>query len=264
MNQMTHDDGSDEESDPPQGFSLAMAMHWLQKSLILELSQGRETLPHPGEVGDNTELKWIEMLSSFLPQRYSLSKAFVVDVHGRVSDQIDVVIYDKQYSPQIFRQGVTMYVPAESVYAVFEVKQDMTKGTIDYTAEKLASVRTLTRTSAAIPHAGGIYKAKEPAPIIGGLLTLSCGWVDPFGKSFEAAVANWSDAGHRLDLGCAAARGAFATNDDGTIGEVWPEEDRALVWFVTRLLARLQMVATVPAIDIVRWASEALGTPGEG
>ena len=39
-----------------------------------------------------------------------------------------------------------MYIPAESVYAVFEVKQDV-KGYIDYAAQKVESVRRLKRTS---------------------------------------------------------------------------------------------------------------------
>jgi hypothetical protein len=39
-----------------------------------------------------------------------------------------------------------MYIPAESVYAVFEVKQDV-KGNIDYAAQKVESVRRLKRTS---------------------------------------------------------------------------------------------------------------------
>lgn len=244
---------------PPKKFSLAMAMEWLQGDLTRALMQGREKLPHTVEVGDNTELCWIEMLRSFLPERYSVDKAFVVDVHGTVSEQIDVVIYDRQYTPRIFQREKTVYVPAESVYAVFEAKQEMSKGTIKYAAEKVASVRALERTSASIASAGGPLGIKEPGPIIGGLLTLSSGWKQPFGTKFEAALADWVDDTHRLDLGCAAALGCFETAADGTTHEVWPQEDGALVWFVTRLMARLQPIATVPAIDIVRWANVALG-----
>jgi hypothetical protein len=237
---------------PPKKFSLAMAMEWLQGDLTRALTQGREKLPHSVEVGDNTELSWIEMLREFLPKRYSVD-------NGTVSDQIDVVIYDRQYTPQIFHRENTVYVPAESVYAVFEVKQDISKQTIKYAAKKVASVRALERTSGLISSAGGSLGRKEPMPIIGGLLTLSSKWKEPFGAKLESALVEWSDDAHRLDLGCAAARGCFGTATDGSVSDVWPDEGGALVWFVTRLMARLQPIATVPAIDIVRWADVALG-----
>lgn len=240
------------------GFSLRSAMDWLQGDLVRALTNGRRVLPHPGEVGDNAELRWIEMLGVFLPTRYSVSKAFVVDVTGSISEQIDVVIFDQQYTPRIFRRDDTLYVPAESVYAVFEVKQEVTKAHIEYAAGKIGSVRRLERTSAPIPHAGGTFNAKAPASIIGGLLSLSSGWHPPFGDAFASALGENSDPDFNLDLGCAASAGAFACDSDGRLDDLWPAQEGALVWFVTRLLARLQQVATVPAIDIVRWADAAL------
>ncbi|MFI4971086.1 MAG: DUF6602 domain-containing protein [Hyphomicrobiales bacterium] len=256
---MAHNKNSKKKTQkPPKKFSLAMAMEWLQGDLIHALTQGREKLPHPGAVGDNTELSWIEMLRSFLPQRYSIDSAFVVDVNGTVSDQIDVVIYDRQYTPRIFQREKNVYVPAESVYAVFEVKQEISKATIKYAAKKVASVRSLERTSGLIASAGGPLGRKTISPIVGGLLTLSSTWNEPFGVKLGEALADWGDDAHRLDLGCAAACGCFETAADGTLSDVWPKEGDALVWFVTRLMARLQPIATVPAIDIVRWADEAL------
>jgi hypothetical protein len=240
---MTKRDGS--KKKPPKKFGLAMAMEWLQDDLVRALTHGRQKLPHPDDVGDNTELSWIEMLRAFLPERYSVDKAFVVDVNGVVSEQIDVVIYDRQYTPRIFQRERLLYVPAESVYAVFEVRQEMSKANIRYAAKKVAS-------------AGGPLGRKELSPIIGGLLTLSTGWSPPFGTKFEASLANWTDNLNRLDLGCAAARGCFDTKSDGSVKEIWSKPEGALVWFVTRLMALLQPIATVPAVDILRWADEAL------
>jgi hypothetical protein len=226
---MTKRDGS--KKKPPKKFGLAMAMEWLQDDLVRALTHGRQKLPHPDDVGDNTELSWIEMLRAFLPERYSVDKAFVVDVNGVVSEQIDVV---------------------------FEVRQEMSKANIRYAAKKVASVRSLERTSGLIASAGGPLGRKELSPIIGGLLTLSTGWSPPFGTKFEASLANWTDNLNRLDLGCAAARGCFDTKSDGSVKEIWSKPEGALVWFVTRLMALLQPIATVPAVDILRWADEAL------
>src|SRR3546814_17119907 len=71
----------------------------------------------------------------------------VVDSRGVFSQQIAVIIHDRQYSPFVFTFKGTDVVPAESVYAVFEAKQELTADYIRYAGEKAAYVRRLHRTS---------------------------------------------------------------------------------------------------------------------
>lgn len=111
-------------------------------------------------------------MQDYLPQRYRAEKAHVVDSNGEFSEQIDIVIFDRQYTPLIFELRGSMIVPAESVYAVFEVKQTANKAHIEYAQEKIHSVRRLTRTSAPITHAGGVYAPQKPKHILGGFLAL--------------------------------------------------------------------------------------------
>jgi len=240
--------------------SLATLMDGLQQRLVQALTHGRDVLPHPTEVGDNAELQWIEMLTDFLPKRYATAKAFVLDVNGTTSDQLDVVIYDQQYSPQIFKNpNGTVYVPAESVYAVFDAKQDLDRDNILYAAAKVESVRRMERTSAPIPHAGGTYEPKEPPRILGGILALGSDWSPALGEPLLKAVRDTGDDLTRLDIGCAAGAGAFRVMAGVEIVlETWDDPAGTLVWFVSRLLAMLQAMATVPAIDISRWADVAL------
>jgi hypothetical protein len=42
----------------------------------------------------------------------------VVDSNGDFSQQIDVLVFDRQYSPLIFEYEGQTVIPAESVYAV--------------------------------------------------------------------------------------------------------------------------------------------------
>src|SRR6201999_3278630 len=115
----------------------------------------RKNFAHPGTKGDANEQVWIELLDTYLPKRYQAAKAHVVDSNGQFSQQMDVVVFDRQYSPFIFTyQGQTI-VPAESVYAVFEAKQSINAERIDYARKKVASVRRLHRTSLPIPYARG-------------------------------------------------------------------------------------------------------------
>lgn len=99
-----------------------------------------------------------------------MDKAIVIDSTGNVSEQMDVVIYDAIYTPFIFKQDGFMYIPAESVYAVFEVKQDV-EGHIEYAAKKVESVRKLKRTSISMVSSGKTTPARALTKIIGGILT---------------------------------------------------------------------------------------------
>lgn len=86
----------------------------LQDQMIASLSTNREVIKHAGTKGEATELHWLDMLNNYLPKRYRADKAFVLDCEGHLSDQIDVVVYDRQYSPFLFNQDNAIFIPAES------------------------------------------------------------------------------------------------------------------------------------------------------
>lgn len=125
-----------------------------QARLATQLKTARGAIGHPGDKGTVSENEWIELLATFLPQRYCIDKATVVDSQGASSDSIDIVIFDRQYSPLVFEQRGFRYVAAEAVYAVFEVKQTLNAKHLDYAAQKAASVRRLKRGSLVFRAAG--------------------------------------------------------------------------------------------------------------
>lgn len=232
-------------------WSLHQLLSGLHDDIQQKLATVRQTFGHPGTKGDASEAVWLELLKTYLPKRYSAASAHVVDSTGAFSDQIDVVVFDRQYSPFIFRyQGQTI-IPAESVYAVFEAKQAINAAQVDYAQNKVASVRRLHRTSLPIPHAGGVYPPKPLQHILGGLLTLESDWTPPLGDALTAALAKGGDE-QRLDLGCVAAHGLFGCDAAGCHA-VSPLEKPATA-FLFELIARLQENATVPMIDVRAYA----------
>jgi hypothetical protein len=224
----------------------------LQEQMATKLSANRKLILHPGTKGDASELNWIKMLDTYLPKRYKVDKAFVLDSDGNLSDQIDLVIYDRQYSPFLFNQDGALYIPAESVYAVFEVKQTLNKEMMLYAGEKIGSVRKLKRTTAPIYHAGGVYKPKKHFAILGGILTLVSDWTPPFDASFRAALKHL-DSLQRINLGCALQEGGFEVNYSKKIIVNKSDCYDSLIFFFLRLLASLQQRGTVPAIDISQY-----------
>jgi hypothetical protein len=212
---------------------------------------------HPGAKGDVGEVNWEAALDGrhgregFLPGRYAVSSA---DADGNRSDQIDLVIHDAHFCPLLFEDSGHRYIPAESVYGVFEIKPELTREYVLYAAEKVASVRTLRRTSVPIVHAGGTFAPRGPFRILGGILATRSGWSDPFGEPFQKALCESSSDG-RLDIGAVAEHGAFEVHYDSGTPEVTTSEPHAgLMFFLARLYTRLQQLGTVGAVDLSAYA----------
>ncbi len=189
-------------------WSLSQLLTSLHEDIQQRLATVRKTIQHPGSKGDASENVWIAMLDLYLPKRYQTARAHVVDSLGNFSQQIDVVVFDRQYSPFIFTYENQTIIPAESVYAVFEAKQSADASLVAYAQEKVASVRRLHRTSLPIPHAGGTFPAKPLIPILGGILTFESEWNPPLGEPL-ANVLNAGEGERHLDLGCIASHGHF-------------------------------------------------------
>lgn len=193
--------------------------------------------------------KWF---NEYLPKRYHAAKATVIDSNGNKSDQIDVVLYDAHYSYLVCRHKGILYIPAESVYAVFEVKQNISKANMQYAGKKAESVRTLYRTSAPIPHAGGQYEPKIPHRILAGVLTSRSSWSKPFGTPFKNCLEAYEEK-QRVDIGCVLNEGAFSFDYEmKKLKTSGPSE--SLVFFFMELLTVLQRMGTVPAIDLAAYS----------
>ena len=129
----------------------------LQERLAVDLKAARDANEDPNAKGEASEGAWLQLLRVYLPRRYEVIKGIVIDCDGTESDAIDVIIHDRHFTPAIYQQAGLPYVPAESVYAVFEAKQQIDKAHITYAGAKAGSVRKLRRTSATIPFAAGTY-----------------------------------------------------------------------------------------------------------
>lgn len=236
--------------DLTQPFDLAGAFLRKQEQLLASLNVTASFTSHPTTIGDASEADWTKMLREFLPARYGVGPVFAVDSRGRQSQQIDVAVYDRQYA-FLFFEGPSgaLFVPVESIYAVFEVKQEITKPLVEYSRKKIASVRALHRTSAGIKYAGGYYPPQDPAgkPILGGLLALRSGWTDMTGKA-AVDTLQASDGDRGLDLGIALDSLAFDIAEDGSVA--YSEPSTRLIYFVLRLFQRLQALGTALAVEV--------------
>ncbi|WP_163850521.1 DUF6602 domain-containing protein [Pseudooceanicola aestuarii] len=235
---------------------LRSAFMGVQEKLVLDLKLASSSIGHAPTTGSVNEDHWISVFRAYLPKRYEVASGFVIDSQGARSDQIDMVIYDKHFTPTLLDQQSHHYIPAEAVYAVFEAKPHFDKDYLKYAGQKAASVRKLHRTSVSIAHAGGKFAPKEPFPILAGIVAARSSWTDGLGKSFSGNLPTSGD--EALNCGCALEHGAFDDFDGGV--NVTPR-DGALVYFLFRLLSKLQSMGTVPAIDWAAYAQILNSTP---
>ena len=255
---------------------LQLLFNGLQNQMISQLSTNRQFITHPGSKGDALENAWIEWLRNYLPNRYSVDKAIVIDSEGNTSHQIDLVIYDNWFTPFIFSQNGFHYIPAEGVYAVFEVKPDINgsvvgKSYIQYACEKIESVRGLVRTSTSMVNSGKYTLARPLTKIIGGILTSTNTFTHKENMTIEKHIKE--NSGFKgIDIGCIADYGSFYIDYIGKEKEeltefteryndyyqnrvfnkiIFSEKNNSLVSFFLQLTRYLQQaIGTVPAIDL--------------
>lgn len=251
VNKMTN--GIDKNTDGKEFLQNSLSIE--QKLLQVKLELSSQSVTHAGTMGAVNEEHFINVLRKYLPNRYAINTGIVIDSTGSTSHQIDVVVYDKQYTPTLLDQQNHRYIPAEAVYAVFEVKPTVNKQYLDYAGQKAESVRVLHRTSIPIVHAGGEYPPKTLYPIVAGIVASKIDWADGFsGTTFQSNHSNLVD-NKVLDCGLAVSGDCFDMFD-GAI-RIGPSEN-SLAYFIFRLLQKLQSLGTVPAIDWNAYA-EALG-----
>lgn len=259
---------------------LKLLFEGLQNQMNSQLNTNREFITHPGSKGDALENAWIEWLRDYLPNRYSVDKAIVIDCEGNTSHQIDIVIYDNWFTPFIFSQNGFHYIPAEGVYAVFEVKPDINgsvngKSYIEYSGEKIESVRTLKRTSTSMINSGKTIGARALTKIIGGILTSSNSFTHSNNDTIEKHIKSLIKL-KSIDLGCIANYGSFYVDYKGEEDieltdfnkryyeyyenrkfdkMIFSKSDNSLVSFFLQLTRYLQQaIGTIAAIDLNAYA----------
>ena len=261
MTEQSPADAPNEDAEAPK-FNIAKAFENKARALEASFLAIRHVTTHPGTKGDELEADWVGLIRDFLPTRYEVGPIFAVDHHGNMSQQIDVAVYDKHFSPQWFggAQGVR-FVPVESVYAVFEVKPELNKKYVEYAIEKVRSVRTLERTSTNVVHKGGVYDRTDipVSPIIGGILSMRSGWsAEKLLENLDAyQPADPSDDGF-LNIGIALDTLCFdhtptLVGNDVVTSRTQSAPDQQLIHFAVRLFRQLQALGSVPAVDMLKY-----------
>jgi hypothetical protein len=93
---------------------------YLNKMMVEEMEIASE---HGGLTGDYREQMWMRLFRSIIPQKFSMAQGvMIIDSEGNVSKEVDIVVYDEQYTPYVFQYNTLKFIPIEAVAVVIECK----------------------------------------------------------------------------------------------------------------------------------------------
>jgi hypothetical protein len=125
------------------------------KQMRSNFEKARKAVEQPGLKGTSFEETFRSFLREYLPLSLDVSTGVLVDSHGSVSRQLDVIISDSAKTPIFYRSGDIRVIPVECAYAVIEIKAYLDANELDRIFQNMGSVRNL-RKSAYVKPAGAI------------------------------------------------------------------------------------------------------------
>lgn len=113
----------------------------LEHELVTQLSYQVE---HNVTTGTNREEIWIDFFRRIIPKKFNIARSvFIIDSNSKCSKEVDIAIYDEQYTPYIFNYGNIKFIPIEAVASVVQCKSKQLdiKSLLDWT-ESIANLKT--------------------------------------------------------------------------------------------------------------------------
>lgn len=80
---------------------------------------------HGGVTGHYREEMWMNFFRSIIPLKYSLAQGvIIIDSNRKRSREVDIAIYDEQYTPYVFQYNTLRFIPIEAVAVAIECKSE--------------------------------------------------------------------------------------------------------------------------------------------
>lgn len=101
------------------------------EELLNEISQVKTFIKkHNPTIGILTEEILRKFLSTYLPKGVAVEQGFIIDENGKISRQIDIIIYDNLLYAPLYRINDIVVLPNKSVIEVIEVKTTVNSKTL--------------------------------------------------------------------------------------------------------------------------------------
>jgi len=94
--------------------------NYLNKTMVEEIDIASA---HGGITGNYREEMWVKFFRSIIPLKYSLAQGvIIIDSNKNRSREVDIAVYDEQYTPYVFQYNTLKFIPIEAVVIAIECK----------------------------------------------------------------------------------------------------------------------------------------------
>lgn len=98
----------------------------IEKSIVEQLFL--EFPEHHPTTGSCREDVWQALFRQIVPYKFAIERGvFIIDSNGKISKEVDLAIFDEQYTPYIFNYGNVRFIPIEAVAIVVQCKSNNIK-----------------------------------------------------------------------------------------------------------------------------------------
>lgn len=98
---------------------------YVGKSLAQQLALS--TPNHNLTTGTYREEIWLSLFEQIIPRKFCIDQGvFIMDSFGGISNEVDIAIFDEQYTPYIFKYGKIKFIPIEAVAVAIQCKSTNT------------------------------------------------------------------------------------------------------------------------------------------
>ena len=126
---------------------------YMNRMLVEELEIASK---HGTLTGGYREQTWMDLFRRIIPKKYSLAQGvMIIDSDGRISKEVDIAVYDEQYTPYIFQYNALKFIPIEAVAVVIECKS--TKWCEEHVKKWSDAIKNLVPKSSGIARMVGGY-----------------------------------------------------------------------------------------------------------
>ncbi|MFH1523624.1 MAG: DUF6602 domain-containing protein [Chloroflexota bacterium] len=115
----------------------------IQSQLNVEVNSINKLFHHQGLKGQGNEDAIRNLVTKFIPKKYGVGSGIVIDQHGTVSKQSDIIIFDNHNYPELLSLTPVHMYPVDLVYATIEIKTTLDSKKSREAIENIKSVRSL-------------------------------------------------------------------------------------------------------------------------
>lgn len=93
----------------------------MEREIVTQLNYNVSN--HRLTAGTYREEIWADFFRRIVPKKFNIARSvFIIDSNENISKEVDIAIYDEQYTPYIFNYGLIKFIPIEAVAAVVQCK----------------------------------------------------------------------------------------------------------------------------------------------